>query len=137
MAKKYWADVQDFMAEHVGEFVDPRTGEVNMTTLAEYACDVFDGYAKGCEIPEEYFELAFIVAEGYGPQSEQDEVREKADELLAHFETLIAEAIARGDKKIGPAILADQFAEQWEELLKEASLTQEQLSRSFQIMQCM
>ena len=48
----------------VPEFVDPRTGEVNLTWLAEAVCQELDGY-EGDDIPEEYFEAAAEAADYY------------------------------------------------------------------------
>jgi len=48
----------------VAEFVDLKTGEVNMTALAEAVCDELNGY-DGDEIPEEYFEAAAEAADYY------------------------------------------------------------------------
>ena len=51
------------MTRNVANFVDPRTGEVNATTLAEFTCDELDDYDPGFEIPEKYFDFAFYVSE--------------------------------------------------------------------------
>jgi len=54
-----------WMRYYVEEYRDPVTGEVGSTRLAEDACEYFDGYgpAPDYEIPERYFEWAFLVAE--------------------------------------------------------------------------
>lgn len=51
-----------YMNRNVADHVDPLTGEVNATALAEDACNHFNGFI-GNEIPEEYFDAAFVVAE--------------------------------------------------------------------------
>jgi len=54
-----------YMREVVEDHRDPQTDEINDTTLAEDACQHFDGYgpAPEYEIPEKYFEWAFLIAE--------------------------------------------------------------------------
>jgi predicted ester cyclase len=56
------------MLDNVTDHVDPLTGEVNETTLAEDACQHFDGYIVSMTgerdfIPDKYFDLACIIAE--------------------------------------------------------------------------
>ncbi len=56
--------VRRYMRRAAAEHRDARTGEVNMTTLAEAAAAAFDLYGPdGSSIPEELFEVAFEVAE--------------------------------------------------------------------------
>jgi hypothetical protein len=50
------------MLAEVGDHVDPLTGEVNATGLAEDACSHFDGY-EGNNIPDKFFDLAELIAE--------------------------------------------------------------------------
>ena len=53
--------IKIWMKNNTEDYRDLDTGEVNLTELAEAACDHFNGY-DGNDIPEEYFELAFDVA---------------------------------------------------------------------------
>lgn len=51
------------MSSIVGEHVDPRTGEINLTSLAEDTCEDLNLWeADGCTIPEDLFDLAVEVA---------------------------------------------------------------------------
>jgi len=54
-----------YMNENIGDHVDPRTGEVNATTLAEDACTHFDAFVNEDEIPEIYFDLSERIASQY------------------------------------------------------------------------
>jgi hypothetical protein len=56
--------ISRWMYRHVSEHVDPITGEVNCTQLAEAACEEFQGYEHDT-IPEHYFEMAFAEAKEY------------------------------------------------------------------------
>jgi len=47
----------------VTDHIDPLTGEVNMTSLAEDVYNELDGSDR--DIPEEYFEAAFEAAQYY------------------------------------------------------------------------
>jgi hypothetical protein len=62
-------DVERWMKQWAGEYLDD-CGEVNMTELAESACDEFNGQgpAPNYDTPEEFFELAFRVAEWFERQ---------------------------------------------------------------------
>lgn len=58
--------VREYMQAEIADHVDPLTGEVNATTLAEDACEHFDGYEGGDskpEVPEKFFDLAALVGE--------------------------------------------------------------------------
>ncbi len=56
--------VRRHMRRSVAAHRDARTGEVNMTALAEATAAVFDLYGDdGSSIPEELFDVAFEVAE--------------------------------------------------------------------------
>jgi len=57
--------IRTYMDSIVSEFVDPRTGEVSLTELAEEACEEFDLYEDGSSIPEDLFEVAFEIADDY------------------------------------------------------------------------
>lgn len=50
------------MEAEIADHVDPVTGEVNTTSLAEDACDHFDGYENN-DIPEKFFDMAALVGE--------------------------------------------------------------------------
>lgn len=54
-----------YMFDSAKEHVDPKTGELRLTSLAEDTCDEFDLYGPAPEfdIPERLFELAFDVLE--------------------------------------------------------------------------
>ena len=52
--------IMRYMQAEILDHVDPRTGEVNDTGLAEDAADHF-----GDEVDDRYFSFAFIVAERY------------------------------------------------------------------------
>ena len=51
-------EIRTYMQKNVEDHTDPITGEVNDTTLAEDACQHFNGYINNDEIPEDYFEYA-------------------------------------------------------------------------------
>ncbi len=53
--------VYQLMGQVISDYIDPRTGEVNITELAEYAADVNGDLDNDGDIPEEYFELAASV----------------------------------------------------------------------------
>jgi len=53
-----------YMQHNITDHIDPLTGEVNDTSLAEDACQHFDDYI-GDEIPEKYFDYSLEVAERY------------------------------------------------------------------------
>ncbi len=53
--------VYQLMSMETGDFTDPRTGEINITKLAEYAADVNGDLDNDGDIPEEYFELSASV----------------------------------------------------------------------------
>lgn len=53
-----------YMQAEIEDHVDPLTGEVNCTSLAEDACSHFDGY-EGSEIPEKFFEIANRVGDAH------------------------------------------------------------------------
>ena len=56
--------VLSWMRLHQAEHVDPRTGETNLTTLAEAAADALNLYEKdGSTIPELVFDAACHVAD--------------------------------------------------------------------------
>lgn len=55
--------IKRWMFANIAEFIDPETGEINCTQLAEAACDALNGY-DGNDIPDEYFETAFDVGQG-------------------------------------------------------------------------
>lgn len=59
------AEVLRYMREECHEHVDPRTGELNCTTLAEDAAQALDLYENNPEqqIPEEIFGMASEVNE--------------------------------------------------------------------------
>lgn len=54
-----------YMNENIGDHVDPHTGEVNDTTLAEDACTHFDAFIQEDEIPEIYFDLSERISTQY------------------------------------------------------------------------
>jgi hypothetical protein len=54
--------VRQYMTANVADHVDPITGEVNTTTLAEDAFDCFEKDSAD-DIPEKYFELAALIGE--------------------------------------------------------------------------
>jgi len=54
--------IREYMQAEVTDHVDPLTGEVNSTALAEDACSHFNAY-EGNEIPERFFELANLIGE--------------------------------------------------------------------------
>jgi len=62
--------VKRWMKLRIEDYVDRRTGEANTTELAESAAAEFNLYenTRDYKIPEDVFELAFIVSEetGYG-----------------------------------------------------------------------
>ncbi|MBN2003930.1 MAG: hypothetical protein JXA21_11295 [Anaerolineae bacterium] len=49
-----------YMRNNAGDHLDRRTGEYNMTALAEDAAQHFDLYA-GDDVPEELFDVAYEV----------------------------------------------------------------------------
>jgi hypothetical protein len=53
-----------YMNNNIMDHVDSLTGEVNDTSLAEDACSHFNDY-EGDNIPEDYFDYSFQVAEAY------------------------------------------------------------------------
>ncbi len=53
--------VYQLMGHEACAFKDSKTGEVNITELAEYAADVNGDLDNDGNIPEEYFELAASV----------------------------------------------------------------------------
>ena len=53
-----------YMAANIEDHVDPLTGEVNYTSLAEDACDHFNDY-DGNDVPRKYFEYSFSIGEQY------------------------------------------------------------------------
>jgi hypothetical protein len=55
-------DVLMWMAANVGDYKDPRTGEVNCTKMAEAACEEFSLWVDD-EVPEVLFEWALDIAE--------------------------------------------------------------------------
>ena len=57
--------IQTLMTKNVEDFVDPLTGEVNSTLLAEWACSEVDGYDSDGEIPDKFFDWAYVVGERY------------------------------------------------------------------------
>lgn len=56
------------MRQNIDDCVDPATGEVNTTRLAENAANAFDLYEDNVHyvIPEEVFELAIDANDKYG-----------------------------------------------------------------------
>ena len=54
-----------YMNENIQDHVDPKTGEVNDTSLAEDACSHFNDYESEDNIPGRYFDLAFKVGTKY------------------------------------------------------------------------
>lgn len=68
MTKQNGISIKKWMLRNYQEFIDPETGEINLTELAESACEYTDGYDRGngYAVPEEYFEAAFDVAEQLG-----------------------------------------------------------------------
>ena len=63
------AKIRAYMFDEIQDHVDPLTGEVNITTLAEDACQHFNGYEhdkhthENDAIPEKFFDIAFQVGE--------------------------------------------------------------------------
>jgi len=59
-------DVRNYVRNVAHEHVDPLTGEVNQTGLAEDACTFFYGHgpAPDFDVPERYYELAYEVVTG-------------------------------------------------------------------------
>jgi hypothetical protein len=59
--------VKNWMTNCISEFVDPVTDEVNLTLLAEEACEHFNAYENEDDyrIPDVFFELAFDVGKRY------------------------------------------------------------------------
>ena len=57
-------EIIKYMNANIADHVDPLTGEVNATALAEDACWHFDD-CDGDDVPEEYFEYAHEVATRY------------------------------------------------------------------------
>lgn len=59
--------VVEYMRSTVHAHLDTVVGEVNLTRLAEDACQRFKAYGPEpqCEIPQDYFEWAFEVAQWY------------------------------------------------------------------------
>ena len=57
--------VLNWMKNHANEYLD--CGEVQLTALAEAACQHFDAYgpAPRYDCPDEYFDLAVDAAEWY------------------------------------------------------------------------
>ena len=55
--------VRRYMREVIEEHRDPLTDEVNLTALAEDACQHVGGEDENGDIPERYFEWAFDVGE--------------------------------------------------------------------------
>ena len=57
--------VKRWMQQHVDEYVDRRTGEVNATEMAEAAANEFDIYEdrQDYRIPEDIFDISADVAE--------------------------------------------------------------------------
>lgn len=60
--------ILDYMLENIQDNIDPLTGEVNCTFLAEDAADHFNEYEDGYEIPEFYFELAQDAEDQYNAE---------------------------------------------------------------------
>lgn len=58
-------NVITLMTKNVKDFVDPLTGEVNITLLAEWACGKVNGYNDNGEIPDKFFDWAYVVGEHY------------------------------------------------------------------------
>ncbi len=56
------AAVKKYMLAEILDHVDPLTGEVNATGLAEDACSHFDGYVNN-DVPNKFFDLAELIAE--------------------------------------------------------------------------
>ena len=56
-------NIQTLMTKNVEDFVDPLTGEVNATLLAEWACSEVDGYDSSGDIPDKFFDWAYVVGE--------------------------------------------------------------------------
>ena len=54
--------VKKYMLANIQDHIDPVTGEVNATALAEDACIALDGF-EGNNIPEKFFELTELLAE--------------------------------------------------------------------------
>jgi len=54
-----------YMNENITDHVDPLTGEVNNTSLAEDACTHFNAFINEDDIPNIYFDLAFRIADQY------------------------------------------------------------------------
>lgn len=50
----------EYMMTCIEEYRDPETDEINMTRLAEDACQHFDAYEDD-NIPERFFEIALIA----------------------------------------------------------------------------
>lgn len=53
--------VKAYMLSQLQYHIDPRTGEVNSTGLAEDAAAEFELYFADCEIPEDLFDLANAI----------------------------------------------------------------------------
>lgn len=54
--------IKQYMKRNIEDHRDPLTNEINMTLLAEDACQHFNDYDND-EIPEVYFDYAFEIAE--------------------------------------------------------------------------
>jgi hypothetical protein len=54
-------EARAYMRTRIRDNTDPLTDEVNMTGLAEDACDHFGAW-EGDDVPERFFEWAYAVA---------------------------------------------------------------------------
>lgn len=65
----------DWMEANLDDFIDPLTGEVDRTTMAEECCSHFDAFEFGwkneAQVPEEFFDWAHRVAEAYEEEANQ------------------------------------------------------------------
>lgn len=73
--------IRQYMLSCVEEHVDPLTGEVNDTYLAEDACQHFNDY-EGDDIPEKYFECAHEIASQHEIKTGVREGRTKLSGLI-------------------------------------------------------
>lgn len=60
--RKTMSRIETWMRENFDSAVDRATDEVSLTKLAEGAAHAYDFY-DGDDVPEELFELAFVVAQ--------------------------------------------------------------------------
>ena len=56
--------IANWMTENLNYHIDPITGEINRTGLAEEACQALDGYVQE-GVPEYYFEISHEISACY------------------------------------------------------------------------